>query len=517
MKSLERWIVVAAAASLLAVSCTAGGAADEATDGDAVRKAFSPTLDWSACPDDVETQFVEKHKCGFLTVPQDRSDPQAGRVGMFVVKVFPEDARPSPDPILVFGSDLGRPDGFSGLAPLASRTHRIAYLVEVRGVGHSEPSLECPEVTALEGGETTTSPHSLTGEFVVAVQACRDRLASDGVDVSDFGVQAVAQDAEDLRVALGVPQWNLASYGTTSRYLLEYLREFQSHVRAAFMDSPQFPQIVEVSGVVTGIRSALKSLYAACETDVRCEKAYPDLAASWSEALAQLERTSLQRRITSHDGERTEVTVDAAMFLRVAGFVLGGVHPDAAASLPDMVASAAAGRMTPRLAAIVASGPLLCAGYRPRCEPDESFSLGAYLTVLCHDQAPFVDHAALEAEMAGDPAIAHVFGQHPYLAACEGWNVSPADPAVHEPVLTDVPLLILAGRFDPFSPPSVARAAAESFEQARVIAVTDVHNTLGHNECSLEIRNAWIDEPTSVPTAASCLRDMQIPFHIQEV
>jgi pimeloyl-ACP methyl ester carboxylesterase len=507
---------VTVATILVATSCTTGrGSGDDSAQKDSPQQAFTPTLNWSACPADVEVQFVQKHRCGSLTVPQDRSTPAGSQVQMFVVKVFPQEGKPSPDPILVFGSDLGRPDEFGGLAPLASRTQRIVYLMEVRGVGHSKPSLDCPEVTALERDEGAgAGDPPLTDGFLATVQACRDRLVSEGVDVADYGVQAVAQDSEDLRVALGIEQWNLASYGTTSRYLLQYLRQFQDHVRAAFMDSPQFPQVDEVMGGVSGTRSALEQLYAACEADVRCHKTYPELASSWSDALLRLERTPLQG--TTSDRERTEVTVDEAMFLRAARFVLGADLPENLGSLPDMVSSAAEGQMSPRLAAIVAGDPLLCAGYRPQCEPQEPFSLGAYLTVLCRDQAPFVDRGALESGTAGDAAFAQVFGQHPYLAACEAWDVPPADPEVHEPVLTNVPLLIMAGRFDSFSPPPVARAAAESFGKAWVLEVTDTHNTFGHSDCSLEIRNAWIDDPTSAPTGTACLAHMGIGLSVAE-
>jgi pimeloyl-ACP methyl ester carboxylesterase len=497
-----------AAATLVATACTGGTLTDSTHD------VFRPMVEWSTCPDDVEVQFLQKHRCGFLTVLQDRAIADGARVRTFVVEVYPEKGEPSADPILVFGSDLGRPAEFGGFAPLASRTQRIVYLMEVRGVGHSQPSLECPEVGALESEvAATTIDLSIPDGFPDAVRACRDRLGSKGVDVGDFDVQAVADDGEDLRVALGYQRWNVASYGTTSRYLLQYLRDYGArHVRAAFMDSPQFPEVDEVTGGLSGTQIALDQLLMACGDDAQCSKAYPDLAASWSEALALLERVPLRGRIPSSEGGRTSVTIDAGAFFRVARSALGGNDLGNLEFLPRMVTLAAKGRLDPVLAAIAAGDPLLCDGYHPECHAEERFSLGNYLTVLCRDQAPFIDRTTLAAETAGDPTLTQVFGHHPYLAACEGWAVPPADPIVHEPVLTDVPLLILSGRFDSFSPPQVARVAAASFEHAWVVDVDDTHNILGHNECSLEIRNAWIDEPTSAPEDTGCLDDVQIEF-----
>jgi pimeloyl-ACP methyl ester carboxylesterase len=167
--------------------------------------------------------------------------------------------------------------------------------------------------------------------------------------------------------------------------------------------------------------------------------------------------------------------------------------------------------------AIAAADLPFCAGYRPVCSSRGQFSLGAYLTVLCRDQEPFVDRASLATETAGDPAFAHVFQHHPYLEACEAWDVPAADALVHEPVHTGVPLLIIAGRFDSFSPPPVARAAAESFDNAWVMEVPDTHNTFGHSDCALAIRNAWLDEPNAAPTGTGCLKGMRIAFSTQEV
>jgi hypothetical protein len=68
-----------------------------------------------------------------------------------------------------------------------------------------------------------------------------------------------------------------------------------------------------------------------------------------------------------------------------------------------IAAAAAAGEATPWLLATIAQDPIFCAGYRPFCVGQDGFSLGAYLTAFCRDQAPFIDDA-LYAAVDGDPS-----------------------------------------------------------------------------------------------------------------
>jgi pimeloyl-ACP methyl ester carboxylesterase len=489
---------VGAALAVLALataSCTGGGAA---------RPTFSPTLQWEKCPNDVEIQYFSRHRCGWLTVLQDRSQPTGMTVRLLVVETWPVGETPLPGLTSGFGGDLGSSDSYGDKAAGATRTHYIGVTLESRGTGHSEPSLACSEVDALDRREarSPTGDGPLLRDFLAAVTACHDRLTAQDVVPADYDVQNAAQDMEDLRVALGVGRWAfLNSYGTSSRYLFEYLREFPDRVGGIWMDSPQFPQVDEVSEGIEGTRYALARLFMACSTDERCAKAYPDLRALWERAVARLERRPL----------RGSVSLDAGKLVRAARLV--GDDPNNLTRLPAMIAAAARGRLDPGLAGILATDPLFCSGYRPSCG-GQGFSLGVYLTVLCRDEAPFIDRAALARQVGGDPAFEAVFVRNPYLAACNEWSVPPADPTVHQPVHTEVPQLLLLGRFDSFSPLPVAKEAAKTFGNAWVLEVPgQTHNALGFSDCPIGIRNAWIQDPTSPPVDTTCLREMGIHFN----
>jgi pimeloyl-ACP methyl ester carboxylesterase len=499
----RRAVTVACAGLLLLAACTGS---------ESVEPVFRPSIEWVECPSDVEIQMLTRHRCGYLTVLQDRSEPGGARARLFLTEVYPAGSTPPASHVgSGFESDLGRVTGLGDTGAGATRVNSIVYSLSGRGLGLSEPSLACPEVDEVDA-QVAAAPSGdpeVLAEFTDAVGACGARLESEGVDLADFRAEVVAADMDDLRVALGIDRWYfLNSYGTNARYLFEYLRAFPDHVRAAWMDSPQFPQVDEISGGVSGTRYALDELFRACERVTACARAYPGLEAMWKSALDRLARTPLEGSVRDPAGARLDVSVDDATLLRAARSALGGDGTADLSHLPAIIAAAARGRLTDELAEIVVRGTTFCAGYHPLCAPSEEFSLGNYLSVLCGDEAPFIEPATVSTAAAGDPSYEQVFVDHPFLAACDAWGVPSSGPTVHEPVSTDVPLLILPGQFDSFSPPPVATTASETFSTAWVVEVPwQTHNTLGFSDCPIEIRNAWIIEPTSPPGTA-CLKDM---------
>ena len=176
--------------------------------------AFIPSYAVVPCPDEITLVVINDVECGYLTVLEDRAKPSGRTIRLFVAKVVPPGGTDRPDeggpgP----GGDIAAPREFGGAAPGAQRTHRNLYLMDERGVGLSEPNLDCPEVHAaapvLVGLRVRDPAHRAT--LLTAVGACHDRLAAAGVDLAAYDIAAIAQDHEDLRVALGTPVMNVGA------------------------------------------------------------------------------------------------------------------------------------------------------------------------------------------------------------------------------------------------------------------------------------------------------------------
>ncbi|MCH2431357.1 MAG: alpha/beta hydrolase, partial [Acidimicrobiales bacterium] len=82
--------------------------------------------------------------------------------------------------------------------------HHDMILVDQRGSGWSEPSLDCPEVDYP------------TGSIYDAYRACRARLVAEGIDLSRYRVADIVADLTALRRSVGIDSWNLyaISFGT---------------------------------------------------------------------------------------------------------------------------------------------------------------------------------------------------------------------------------------------------------------------------------------------------------------
>ena len=168
------------------------------------------------------------------------------------------------------------------------------------------------------------------------------------------------------------------------------------------------------------------------------------------------------------------MVVDDAKLLRFVRYSLGGEGPKNLTWLPRIITDAAAGRLNPHLADLVASDPPFCAGYRPQCLNMDGFALGVYLTSLCKEQLPGLDQTPCATRWRATPAYQQVFERSPYVDACDAWD-TPGDrcTALADPHGTA--LLLIPGQFDSFSRPEWSRADAEAWQH-----VVGVHGSEQH-------------------------------------
>jgi pimeloyl-ACP methyl ester carboxylesterase len=413
-----------------------------------------------SCPADVELQLVLTHACFRLATPVDRRHPNGAKVSLFVLRLTPPGTS-SPDPMVVLGTDVGDTPGYGGMAALPERVHRVTYIVDPRGVGHSTPLQTCPEanpVTVL-----TTDEGSALAD---ASARCLSRLRAAGEDPALFGPDAVAADAIDLRRALGVTHWNLLTFGSASVTAQALVLRDGHSVRSLVEDSPS---PTTPSTVVSQSREAYARLAAECLAGAACHRAFPQVAELWSRASRRLQRQLL----ATPAGQ-----VSAAVLDELVRNLLAGDGPSGPSALPAGLSALGQGHLTPELSATLARDSAGCIGYRPECLP--GVSLAAFLTVTCSTAPSGV-----------------------YLAACATW------PRVHVPegIASSVSTLILFGALDPYV--DAHRLLAAAGKTTFVVEVPhQTHNALGFDECPIAIRNAWVDEPATSPRT-DCLTGMR--------
>jgi pimeloyl-ACP methyl ester carboxylesterase len=489
--------------------------------GSTAETAFRPSYREVPCPEDLDFVLVQRHTCAHLTVLEDRSKPDGRTIQLFVVHVVPQSGTASnPDPIYVPGTKLAGVQKFFDMAPIADRTDREEFIMDQRGVGRSEPSLACPEVdrvNAVTVAAPTGDPSARTA-FVDAVMACFQRITSQGIDPGAYDLQAMAADGEDLRRALGIDEWGIISIGSASRIALEMARAYPEHLRELVLDSPEVPQVDPFTEGILGTRAALGQMAAACRADAACSRRFPDLEQAFEAASTALDEQPLSLRSQADGaGESVDVHLDGSMFLRGIRTLLAGEGDVVEGATPAVVYAALDGNTSlvrQYLTDDLVSQQAYCLGYGVVCDPTNTISVGAYLSVLCSDIAPFIDRSALTTLAGADDTFSSVFAQSPWFDACDAWKVPPSDTGVASPVITDVPTLLLLGRFDPFGSPAVVRPATTGLSQSWVVIDPAAgRNTLA-DACFQDLRTLWLADPTSPPDV-SCVKQMTpLPFLI---
>jgi pimeloyl-ACP methyl ester carboxylesterase len=82
---------------------------------------------------------------------------------------------------------------------------------------------------------------------------------------------------------------------------------------------------------------------------------------------------------------------------------------------------------------------------------------------------------------------------------------------VNEAVVSDVPALVLAGQFDPITPPEWGRLATETLSNSFFYEFPGMgHEIMTSNRCALQIGLHFLADPTVEPDS-SCLEALSGP------
>ncbi len=225
-----------------------------------------PLLSAPAAADESKTPRFEKADCwfivpkgkaatcGHLIVLEDRAKPDGRRVSLPIVVIKASGGNRLADPVVFLS---GGPGQGVGLSKDEMKTwwdygkywswmkNRDLILFEQRGTGLSEPTLNCPEVDerGVELMQAMQDAERVRAIYAESLDKCRTRLMGMGIDLARYGTRDTAADLAELRVAMGIKQWNLAgiSYGT--RLALTTMHDHPEGIRAVILDSVYPPEV----------------------------------------------------------------------------------------------------------------------------------------------------------------------------------------------------------------------------------------------------------------------------------
>lgn len=480
--------------------------------------AFSPaTCPFKLGPGIVDGQQVN---CGYLTVPEDRSHPGSPNIKL-AVAIFKSPLKPSdPAPILYLD---GGPGGASlaGFGQVISATNLSFFvsnhdliLFDQRGVGYSQPSLQCPELTKLSY-DTLAQRLNRAAQIKLqnqAALACHDRLVKSGVALSTYNTLENAADVHALVQALGYKQVTLdgASYGT--RLALTVMHLFPTGIRSVVLDSVVTPQENRTTLPASGER-AFETLFKGCASDPHCNTAYPNLRTAFYDLVTTFNQQPITFKATDdlHTGKEYTVLLtgnDAGIYVgNELVFLLFSALYDTQliGQLPAMIFQAHKGDYT-----------LLAKIFGQVGFPDPTFSDGMFYSANCSEDYAFTTPQAF-------PTATHVLppeAQPAFLqdlqdeySICQIWHVKPVPATQKQPVTSAIPTLVLSGEYDPITPPQNGKAVAQTLSNSFYFLFPGT----GHGEeytssCAYTIVHTFEDNPTQQSNSSCLARLGEPPF-----
>ncbi len=425
-------------------------------------------------------------RCGTLTVPEDRANPDARRIDLHVAVIPAIKRDPEPDALFLLAGGPGQSsiETFPAMINLMFQIHedRDIVLVDQRGTGESQP-LRCLDPEEDE---------SLTDEQALAIyKACPETLDA---DLRFYTTENAMADLDEVRVALGYEVINLygASYGT--RAALTYLRMFPERVRTLTVDAVVDPGFVMFMDAAEDGQAALDEFFARCETDEACSTAFPDLRMEFGEVLSRFDQAPTNIMIPhplTH--EPLDLTVTRQM---ITNMVFNTLYvPDLVATLPVSIHAAYADE---NYVPLISQALLVNAGLYD----------GMFYAVTCTEDAPLIS-----AEAAVERSEGSIFGDRTveFAEVCAEWPKGDVSDEFRSPVISDVPVLILSGAADPITPPRHAEAIAEDLTNELHLVFPGMGHGNLTTRCSINIFKDFIETASTRGLDIDCVENIQPP------
>jgi pimeloyl-ACP methyl ester carboxylesterase len=429
--------------------------------------------------------------CGTLTVFEDRAAKSGRQINLWIV-VLPAVRPVARDPLVFLAGGPGQ-----GAAQLARQIRgafrtvqrtRDIVLVDQRGTGKSNP-LNCRS--------DANSLREMTEPAESGIERLKKCLAGYQADVRLYTTNIAMDDLDEVRDHLGYDRINLygGSYGT--RAALVYLRRHGEHVRTMILDGVAPMDMRLPMFTARDAQRALDKLLTDCDADRACKRAFPDLSGRIRNLLTRLEQSPPTVRIVH---PRTGVAEDIRVEARVVASILFSAlySPLIASIVPALVESAERNEFQ----SIFALG---LAGEGT----DENMSVGMQLSVLCSEDATRVTATDVQQASTGTLFGLHLLSSQ--LKACEIWPRGAVDASYFEPVVSDVPALVLSGDLDPVTPPAWGDAVVKSLENGRHITVPGTGHGVIATVCGQRLIQDFLDRASSELLDITCVKSIKRP------
>jgi len=443
-------------------------------------------------------------RCGYLTVPENRSRPSDRTIRLAVAIVPPVAPTPEPDPVvyLAGGPGSGAIGSAPGLIDAGLNRDRELILMDQRGVAFSN-GLFCPESARFVARRVglVYDAASTGRRQAAATRACHQRLVEQGNDLAAYNTTENAADFADLRAALGIAEWNVygVSYGTD--LALTYMREHPEGIRSVALASVVPPPIVSLGWTWDNARRGFKNLFRTCAAQQRCDRRHPHLRRTFTRLVRKLESHPVTTRVSPTPGAaRVKVVLDGGALTNWLALMALGTpnYP----KVPNWIDQLAAGRPNNIAASWATVSP----------QPGNGLLYG----VVCSEWVPYERKSKLlkKGRRAFPRYPDSVLAQAPQFPFafkdCPIWDVPKAPAAQRAVTQSNITTLLLSGTFDAITAPRQARIAARTLPNSTIANIPGVgHDPVDKSGCAARVLRSFLSTPSAPDTG--CVARLRPP------
>ena len=439
------------------------------------------------------TQLTAKARCGTLEVAENPAEPTGRRISLKVAVAPATGKTTEDDPVFFFAGGPGQAASETWVILQSVlnkiRKNRDIVMIDQRGTGGSN-KLACES----EGVEDLNQ--EIDWDLIrTQTESC---LANIDGDPRMYTTSIAMGDYNLVREAMGYDKINImgVSYGTRSAQV--YLRLFPESVRTVTLDSVVPMQLALGQEHAPMLDRAVDAVFEDCEADETCNSLYPRHSEELKALFAQLRAEPRQISIINPVSGQPQDMLLSADTLAVAIRMLS-YSSETQALLPLLVHEAVTSGNLGRLAS---QALLVMTGL------NEMLSKGMELSVMCAEDYPFID---LSADYS-DSIIGNIFLEIIDLQ-CKVWPHGDVPEGFHQPVASDLPVLLMSGERDPVTPPHYAAQTAETFPNSvNLVAKGQAHSVM-RNICLRDITTTFIENGSVEELDTSCVENIKpAPF-----
>lgn len=420
--------------------------------------------------------------CGALLVPENYEQPdgQTLRLPYVILRSRSADSKPDPVVFTAGGPGYSSLDSVWVFADSLLLDDRDIIILEQRGNRYAVPALTCDPSVWWEETQGNTP--------------CLDAIQARGIDITQYTTHNIVRDVVALREALGYEQWNLYGSSFSTLVMLLVMDADPGGTRSAILQSVRPPNETTFTHEADSPLRAIEQVFTDCAANDRCAASYPDLADDFFALVRRLNAEPVEVEIESSTvGGLITLEMDGDRFIDWVAVdqLYGPVFPHHdAAYLPLLIDEVRRGNVRPL--------EIAAQNVQANIEnPD--WAWGLMFAISCQQDLPAVGTSRPEADLAASERLDGFARTATQREICAAWGLAPLPPAGTDHVRSDVPTLVLAGSYDPVTPPVWGRTTAEHLPNSTFVEFPGHgHDVTADNPCVAELEARFVANPTRV-------------------